>query len=287
MSVRDSIGKAFRNLVSLFDLSDSSVLGLLKAYTGLVYVFLYGPVLVVMILSFTESQVPSFPMEGFTLEWYALLFPPEPYDQDMFQGLIESIKLGVITAIGSGIIGTMGALGMVRNEFDGRLLTGDNLRLLFTIPIVTPWIVTAIAVLVFYSLIGINGTYISLILGHILITLPFTLLIIASQLYGFDRSIEEAAKNLGATKFRTFREITLPIIAPGIIGGMLFAFTLSFDNFTQTFFWAQNTQTLPIVIFSTIRRGMNPSVNAISTIIIFFSLAIAIVAERLTGRVQE
>ena len=287
MSVRQSLANTGRNLVNLFDLRDNTVIGLLKAYTGLVYVFLYGPVAVVMILSFTEAQVPSFPMEGFTLEWYGLLFPPEPYNDDIFESLIESLQLATITAIGSGIIGTMGALGMVRNDFQSRWLSGDNLRLAFTIPIVTPWIVTAIAVLVLYSLLDIDGTYASLVMGHILITLPFTLLIIASQLYGFDRSIEEAAKNLGATKFRTFREITLPIIAPGIIGGMLFAFTLSFDNFTQTFFWASNTQTLPIVIFSTIRRGMNPSVNAISTIIILFSLTIAIIAERLTGRVRE
>ena len=260
----------------------SQLLGLCSVIT---YVFLYGPVILVAILSFTTETIPTFPPKGFTLKWYFNLFPPEPYNERIFSSLLESIQLGVITAIITGAIGTLASLGMVRNKFNSRWINDSNLRLFFILPIVIPWIVTAVAVLILYGALDIVGNYSTLVIGHVLITLPFTILIVSAQLYGFNRSLEEAAMNLGASRIRTFYEVTLPLIAPGIFAGMLFAFTLSFDNFTQTFFWATRTETLPIVIFSSIERGDDPSINAISTLIVIFSLSIALMGERLSRRV--
>jgi spermidine/putrescine transport system permease protein len=277
-----------RSLLSRVDVSDRNGQRGLRWWTYLVYLFLYAPVAIVIVLSFTPREVPSFPMPGFSLQWYEMILLPPFADATMIQALWTSLKVGVISAVGAGVIGTFAALGMTRNEFRSRLLSNDVLNTVFLAPLVVPWIVTGISVLVLYNLIGIAGSFLSLIVGHVLIAVPFVVLVVATQLYNFDESLEEAAKNLGAGPVQTFYEVTLPLIAPGIIAGMMFAFTISFDNFTQTFFWAgSDTQTLPIVIYSKIRFGIDPSVNAIGTIIVMISLSVALLAEKLSSRIVE
>ena len=272
-------------LLGLFELSDENSERGLRWFTYLVYVFLYAPVAVVIMLSFTEQKVPSFPMEGFTFKWYLNLIPPG-YDARIVNAFVQSLQIAIITALGAGIIGTLAALGMVRSDFDTRWLDSSVLYTVFLSPIVVPWVVTGIAVLTLYSIIGIQGTFLSVVLGHILIALPFVILVVASQLYGFNRELEEAAQNLGASELRTFYEVTLPLITPGIIAGMLFAFTLSFDNFTQTFFWiGSGVETLPIVIYGKIKTGIEPTINAIGTVIVIFSMLVAAAAEKLSSRV--
>lgn len=271
-------------LLSAVELSDSATERVLKWFTYLVYAFLYIPVLIVVLLSFNEARVPTFPIEGTTLEWYAELIPPN-HNEELISALIQSLQIGVLAALGAGILGTLAALGMVRGEFESRLGDPSVLYTVFLSPIVVPWIVTGISMLTLFSLIGIQGTFLSVVLGHIVITLPFVVLIVASQLYGFNRRLEEAAQNLGASELQTFYEITLPIIAPSVIGGMLFAFTLSFDNFTQTYFWVgTDVQTLPIVIYGMIETGIDPTINAIGTVIVFISLVVATAAEKLSSR---
>lgn len=294
-----------RRLSERIDTTDGTAHRLLKGYTGLVYFFLYAPVLVVMMLSFTDRRSPEFPIEGVSLRWYRELLPPEipvvgispgwwtdlageTYNAELIGALVTSLQVGVTSALLAGVVGTLAALGMVRNEFHSRLLSVQTLNVVFLTPIVVPWIVTGIAVLTLYNLINIQGTFLSLVLGHVLITLPFVVVVVAAQLHQFDRSLEEAAKNLGASELRTFYEVTLPLISPGIVAGMLFAFTISFDNFTQTFFWVgSGTQTLPIEIFSMIRYGLDPTVNAIGTVIVAFSMCLALLAERLSQRVID
>ncbi len=267
------------------NISDKTTGRLLKGFTILVYIFLYAPIAIVVLLSFTDRRVPTFPITGVTLKWYAQLLPPG-YDPRLINALIESIQIGILSATGAGIIGTATALGMVRSDFESRWLSSRLLNTLFLSPIVVPWVVTGIAMLTLYNIIGIQGSFFSVVLGHVLITVPFVIMVVSSRLYGFDRSLEEAAQNLGASELRTFYEVTLPLIAPGIVAGMLFAFTISFDNFTQTFFWVgTNTETLPIVIYSKIRTGLDPTINAIGTLIVLFSLSIAIIAEKLSNRV--
>jgi spermidine/putrescine transport system permease protein len=274
-----------QTFTSVLEMKDRTASRLFKSYTFLVYVFLYGPIFVVIALSFTPKSFPSFPMEGFTLEWYAELLPPD-YNERIVNALFTSIKIGVASAIGSGVLGTIAALGMVRGRFNTRWLQSDILYTITLVPIVVPWIVTGIAALTFFNLLGIQGTMLSVTIGHILITLPFVILVVSTQLYDFDRSVEEAAKNLGATELRTFYEVTLPLIAPGVIAGMFFAFTISFDNFTQTYFWTSvSNETLPVVIFGAIRFGLEPTINAIGTVIVVFSVGIAAIAERLSSRI--
>lgn len=266
------------------EVSEDTADRLLRWTTYLVYVFLYAPIAIVVLLSFTESRVPSFPMEGFTLKWYAQLIPPG-YDAQIIGALAQSLQIAVLSALGAGVVGTLTALGLVRNDYGRRWLNSEMLNTLFLAPIVVPWVVTGIAMLTLYNLIGIQGTTVSVIVGHVLITMPFVVMVVSSRLYGFDRQLEEAAKNLGASELRAFYEVTLPLILPGIVAGMLFAFTISFDNFTQTFFWVgTDTQTLPIVIYSKIRSGLDPTINAIGTLIVVFSLSIAVIAEKLSAR---
>lgn len=274
------------NILEKIELSDKNSRRPLKWVTYLVYVFLYAPIAVVVILSFNQRPIPAFPFEGFTLKWYAKLIPPN-YNEEIINALINSLQIGIISAIGAGVVGTFVALGMIRSDFNTKWLDSQLLNTLFLSPIVVPWVVTGIAMLTLYNLIGIGGTFFSIIIGHILITIPFVVIVVSTRLYGFDRSLEEAAQNLGASELRTFYEVTLPLILPGVVAGMLFAFTISFDNFTQTFFWVSTgTTTLPIVIYSAIQSSLSPVINAIGTVIVLFSLTIALAAERLSNRVM-
>lgn len=284
------IGEALSERLSLalgrMSLTGQTSMRMLKTETLGLFIFLYAPVFVVVLLSFTPRSIPAFPMPGFSLRWYGQLVPPG-YDAELIGALFTSIKVGVIAAIGSAIIGTGAAIGMVRNNYASWLFDNDTLNTLFIAPMMVPWIVTGIAVLSLYTLLNISGSFVSLVIGHILITLPFMTIVVAGQLYGFDRSLEEAARNLGSGPLRTFYEVTLPIITPGIVAGMMFAFTISFDNFTQTFFWTSSTlNTLPIVIYSRINFGLTPVINAMGTIIVVISLTMAFLAERLSSRLM-
>jgi spermidine/putrescine transport system permease protein len=249
----------------------------------LVYVFLYLPIAVVVVLSFTTRTVPAFPMRGFTLEWYSVMLS----DDRLIGALFESVAIGVASAVGAGLFGTAAAFGMVRGDFRGRVVDRELLNTLFLAPIIVPWVVTGIMVLILYSLLNVQGSFWSVVLGHVVITFPFVVTVVATQLYNFDRSVEEAAKTLGAGELRTFYEVTLPIVSPGILAGMIFAFTISFDNFTQTFFWAgSQVETLPLVIYAMIRTGLDPSVNAIGTVIVALSLSLVLAAELLSSRLS-
>ncbi len=273
-------------LLGRLELPDGVGRRLLGLHTLVLFGFLYVPVAVVAVLSFTPRSIPAFPMPGFSLRWYANLVPGGEFDAALVEAFLVSLQIGVISASISAVVGTAAAFGMVRNDYARRLLDTDTLNTLFVAPMAVPWVVTGIAVLSLYSLLDLAGTVLSLIVGHVLITLPFMVVVVASQLYGFDRSLEEAARNLGAGPLRTFREVTLPIVAPGVIAGALFAFTISFDNFTQTFFWTSSTlNTLPVVIYSRINFGLTPTVNAAGTVVVGLSLTLALLAERLSSRV--
>lgn len=278
MKIHDVLGK--------MDISDRSSSRFQEIFSLITYIFLYGPVAVVVALSFTAGNAPVFPMNGVSLRWYNVLVPPEPYNPALFRAFFESVQLGFITAITSTVLALGVSLAIVRNSFENKLLSENNLRLLFTLPIIVPWLVTAVAVLLLFNILNITDTYISLVFGHVLITLPFSVLVISSSLYGFDRSTEEVSLTLGATRLRTFFEVTLPQIIPGVIASLLFAFTISFDNFTQTFFWAGSTITLPIEIYAEINHGagLSPSINAISTVIVVLSMTLALIGEKLSER---
>lgn len=265
--------------------SPGNIKRLFKGYAALLMLFLYFPIVVVVLLSFTPNEIASFPLEGISFQWYDQLLPPD-YNERLVEALWRSVYLGVITAVLTGIIGTAGAMGMVRSNFNTRFLDSKVLQTVFIAPIAVPWVVTGISLALFYNLLNIVGTFQSLLIGHVLITIPFVVLVIGSRLRGFDRSMEEAARNLGASRLRTFYEVTLPLIMPSVIAGMLFAFTISFGNFTQTYFWVSvETQTLPVVIFAMLKTGLPPTVNAVGTLIIVISVVLGAAAESLSSRV--
>jgi len=269
-------------LLGKIEMSKSTAGRLQKAAAAAVLLFLYLPIAIVVLLSFTPEQSPTFPMPGLSLKWYGALIE----DQAFVNAIVFSSKLAVVSALGSGLIGLLAAFGLVRGDFGDSWLSEDFLRILFSLPIIIPFIITGIGGLVFFNFVGIYGGFSSLLVGHIMITLPFTSLVIASGLEGLDESLEEAARNLGATQLRSYIEVTIPMIMPSIIAALLFAFILSFNNFIQTFFWLSFTdQTLPVLIYGLVTRTYDPTLNAVGTVLIVFSLVITVTAERISSRI--
>ncbi|USZ73693.1 ABC transporter permease [Natronosalvus halobius] len=272
---------SFSALLGKIEVNDATAGRVQKLAAAVILLFLYAPIVIVIMLSFTPTSTPTFPMEGVSLQWYEALIQ----DTAMMNALQFSAQLAFVSAICSGVIGILAAFGIVRSDFGNSILDEGKLRLLFSLPLIIPWIITGIGGLVFFNVIGLFGSFWSYLIGHILITLPFTTLVVAAGLDGFDISLEEAARNLGATRWRAYFEVTLPMIMPSIIAALLFAFILSFNNFIHTFFWLSfSDQTLPVYIFGLIRRTYDPTLNAIGTILIVFSLAVTITAERLSRR---
>ncbi len=270
--------------LNYINISNRTASRLLKLSIFVTVLFLYFPLLMVALLSFSPTSFPQFPMDGFSLQWYAQLVPPN-YDEALIHSLLTSLQVGIISTIGATIIGTFAVIGISKGSFSNRLLQGDLLTASFILPMVLPYIVAGISVLALFSLFGVQGTYISLIIGHIFITVPFVFTVVSSQYGSLDDNLEEAALNLGASRIQALYQITLPVLSPAIIAGALFAFSISFDNFTQTFFWSgPDTQTLPVAIFSQINFNIEPTINAIGTIIVLFSLVIAFIGERIVDR---
>jgi len=272
---------SFSALLGRIEVSKGNASRLQKIAAALVLLFLYLPILIVVLLSFTPQQNPAFPMPGISFKWYVNLIE----DQAFLNAIVFSTKLAVASALGSSFIGLLAAFGLVRGDFQNTWLSDDILRILFSLPIIIPFIITGIGGLVFFNFVGIYGNFSALLIGHVMITLPFTSLVIASGLDGLDESLEEAAQNLGATQLRSYIEVTLPMIMPSIIAAMLFAFILSFNNFIQTFFWLSfQDQTLPVLIYGLVTRTYDPTLNAVGTVLIVFSLIITLTAERISSR---
>jgi spermidine/putrescine transport system permease protein len=269
-------------LLGKIEMSRGTAGRLQKGAAAAVLLFLYLPIAIVVLFSFTPEQSPTFPMPGLSLRWYEALIE----DQAFLNAIVFSSKLAVVSALGSGFIGLLAAFGLVRGDFGDTWLTEDLLRILFSLPIIIPFIITGIGGLVFFNFVGIYGDFSSLVVGHIMIILPFTSLVIASGLDGLDESLEEAARNLGATQLRSYVEVTIPMIMPSIIAALLFAFILSFNNFIQTFFWLSFTdQTLPVLIYGLVTRTYDPTLNAVGTVLIVLSLLITVTAERISSRI--
>ena len=257
---------------------------------GLVYAFLLTPLLIVVLASFNAGEYLSFPPEGFSLRWYAKFLSSTAF----MQSLWFSLQLAVLCTICATVLGTTVALYVVR--FAGRWR--DHLRLFIIMPLLLPEILTAIALLFFYynleALFGAIGlemasgafrnTFLGLLIGHVLITLPFVFLGISASLYNFDMSLEEAARSLGAGKFTTFRRITLPLVKPGIIAGALLAFIISFDLFNMSLLLkGVGTATLPIQLFDYVRWDFDPTAAAVSSVSIAITLVAIFLTERLVG----
>lgn len=243
------------------------------ALTG--YVALHLPLLLLVAWSFNASRTGAR-WDGFTLAWYARL-AERP---DLWEALRTSLVVGLTaTALATGL-GTLAALGLAR----GRSKALRAFESLLLLPIVTPEVVAGISLLVLFAGLGVSLGLASVIIAHTAFCLPFTILVVGARLRGMDRSMEEAALLLGADELTTFRRVTLPLMAPGIVAAALLAFTLSFDDFVITFFTAgPGTSTLPLVIYGMVRRTVEPTVNALSTLLVVGTTVMLVVAARLTG----
>lgn len=242
-----------------------------KVVIILIYLFLLIPIIVVFLASLSKTSYLTFPPKEITLNWYknALL------QQQYVDSFIFSLLLATVTIFISLTIGTTLAYAITRYRFSGK----DFLNLFVLSPLIFPMVIIGIALLQFYSMLRMSGTFLSLVLGHVVITLPFVVRTVSASLYRFDEALEEAAMTLGASKLKTFFKITLPLIKPGLIAGAIFAFIVSFDNVpVSIFLLGVKSSTLPVVLFSSIEYGVDPTIAAISTIIILLTgLAIFLV----------
>lgn len=243
----------------------------LRVFAALVYIFLFAPIVVVALTSFNPSGRATIP-DALTTAWYAELRE----DDQLIEALWVSIRVAIGTAVISSILGLLAAYGLSRFRFPGR----GALQGLFYLPMLVPAVVSGVSLLTWYNKIGLEGGYLTILIAHVIFALPFTLTIILTSFAGFDTRLEEAAQDLGATPFRTFRYITLPLVMPGVIGGALIAFTLSFDEFVLTFFVAGGgVQTLPLVIYNRIRYLLSPEINAIATIVMAISIGLLVIGQ--------
>jgi spermidine/putrescine transport system permease protein len=252
----------------------NSLLGL---NAWLVFGFLYLPVVILVIFSFNNTRSVAL-FTGFSTEWYSALAGNE----ELLDAARNSLIVGLIATVVSTVIGTMTALAMDRHRFRLRTVFDANLYL----PIVIPEIVMGIALLLFYNqalfpflkaAVGFEGStgIPTITISHIAFDIPFVYVIVRARLADFDRTLEEAAQDLGADGWRTFRRVTLPLLMPGIIGGALMAFTLSLDDYLITAFTkGVQEQTMPLYIYSLVRRGVTPEINALSTVLLVGSIGL-------------
>lgn len=248
----------------------------LRLHAFSVYLFLYAPILVLVLFSFNTDRRNSV-WHGFTTEWYGKLL----HNHSLLQGLQNSLKVALLATLLSTVIGTMAALALSRYRFRGRQMVGS----LAYLPMMVPEIVTGIALLSFFIQIGIQLSLVTVIVAHVAFSVGYVTVTVRTRLAGLGANLEEAAADLGADPWTTFRLVTLPRILPGILSGALLAFTLSFDDFVITFFTAGvGASTLPLKIYAMLKFGVTPEVNAISTIMLCLTLGLLALWSRLEAR---
>ena len=248
-------------------------------YVGLVYAFLYLPIVVVVLFSFNSSKL-NIQFEGFTLEWYSKMFQNEL----LMNAFWNTIIVAAVSTFLSTTIGTLCAVGLNRFEFKRKKLVSTTLY----IPIVIPELVFGIAMLILFSSIHMPMNLFTLIVSHVTFSLPFVVITVRSRLAGFDRSIEEAARDLGANEIHTFFRVTLPMIAPGVISGAMLALTLSLDDVVVSFFTSgPESQTLPLRILGMVKKGISPDVNALSTLMIVGTVSILLMTTLIQNKMEK
>lgn len=245
-------------------------------YASLIYLFLYMPIAILILYSFNQSKLNAV-WTGFTFDWYVKLMQ----NSDVLEAMKTSLIVALISTLAATMIGTLAAVGMYRYHFRGKTALDAMLYL----PIVIPEIVMGISMLALFAQLKVPLGYFTLIAAHITFSVPFVVVVVRARLAGFDKSIEEAAMDLGATPWQTFVKVTMPVIAPGILASAMLAFTLSLDDVIISFFVAgPASATLPLKIFSMVKFGVTPEINALSTLMLVVTLAIVIFAERIRMR---
>lgn len=239
-----------------------------------VLLFLYAPIMLLLVFSFSASRIPG-QWGGFTTEWYATLFD----DSRLQRTISVSIRVALISTVIATVLGTMSALALERFKFRGRRVFDALLYL----PIIIPDVTMAVMMLMFFSQsfnlvdalfgIGISKGFATIVVSHVAFNIAFVSVVVRARIAGMDATLEQAASDLYATRWQAFRFVTLPLIAPGVLGGALLAVTLSLDDVVVTQFVAgPGSTTLPVYVFSLIRKGVTPTINAVSVIMLVASL---------------
>lgn len=229
-------------------------------YMTLVLLFLYTPILVVVLFSFNPSKNAGV-MTGFTLDWYRLLFQ----NAEIGRTLINSLKLAAISVSAAAVIGTLGAIALARRH----LRMQGFMEGLVSIPIMIPEIVLGMSFLSAFTLVGMRLGMGTMVLAHITFCIPYVFIIVKGRIAGLDPQLEEAARDLGARPTRVFLDITLPLVSPAVLAGMLLAFAMSFDDVIISFFvTGPGAQTLPLKVYSSLKVGVSPEINALCTLML-------------------
>ncbi|HKQ94100.1 MAG TPA: ABC transporter permease [Aestuariivirgaceae bacterium] len=246
---------------------------LVRAYLALVLGFLYVPIAVMIVMAFNRSPLYELPFE-FDLVWFKALAGNERLLRASFNSLAVAAANTVIATF----LGTAAALGLNRYSFRARPL----LELLLLPPVTIPWLIIGTSMLIFFFWTGIGRGLHAILLGHVALSLPYVIIVVGTRLKTYGTVLEEAAASLGATPLQAFRRVTLPVLMPGIVAAALFAFAVSFDQFVISYFLAPpGTSTLPVEIYTAIRKGFTPEINAMSAIIIVVSMGLMLAVARL------
>lgn len=241
-------------------------------YILLSLIFLYAPLLVMMMMAFNRSRINQLPFE-FDLVWFEALLN----NARLLTATGNSILLALLTAVLSTIIGIVAALALGRAPFRGKRL----LQAMLIPPITIPWLILAIALLVMFFWLGIPRSFLTMVVGHVTVQLPYSILVISARYATTDSTLEDAAASLGASPLVVLLRVTLPLMMPAILAAFMFAFAISFDNFVISYFLAPTgVSTLPVEIYTAIRTSFTPEVNAISSIVFIISALCIAVAGR-------
>ena len=243
-----------------------------RLYLVFLLVFLYAPIMVMVLLAFNESPLYQLPF-SWTTVWFERLRD----NSRLLNAGLNSVLLAALNTVIATTLGTLAALAFARYRFRGATL----LQLLLFPPITIPWLIIGTAMLVFFFWVGIGRGLHAMLLGHVALSLPYVIVVVGARLKSHGASLEEAAATLGANPWQTFHRISLPLLAPGIVAAGVFAFAISFDQFVISYFLAApGVTTLPVEIYSAIRKGFTPEINAISALIILFSMAALLLVAR-------
>ncbi len=252
----------------------------LIAYNVLVYAFLLAPILIVIAISFTSGNTVAFPPPGFSLRWFRYLAGRDEF----ISAALISAQIATMASLIAVALAIPASLALIR----GHLRIAPAIETLFMSPAILPGIITGVAMLQYFTMIGVARSLPRLIIAHIVICLPYAIRSISACLRGIDPSLEEASRTMGAGPWRTFRRILLPLLKPGVVAALIFSFTTSFDNVVVSIYLiGGDTVTLPIRIFTYLEWQFDPSIAAISTIFVSVTTIVIVAVERLTGITAE
>lgn len=254
---------------------------LLSTYFGLLLVFLYAPLIVLVVFAFNSGNVPSLPISSLSTKWFSAAFS----DTELTSALLRSVWIAVANGLAATLLGIMATVSLARRDLRLRRL----LVVLILVPLVVPYITLAVGLVVLLNELGVVTSLLAVLAGHVVITLPYSVLTILPRLRTLDPAITEAASDLGASDLRAFLLVRLPLLAPAIFASFLIAFTISFDEFAIASFLAPpGTPTYPVLLYSSSRTpALLPEVIAIGSVVIAISLALIVLAEVARRRIER